>query len=140
MEFKQEKHSWRCCFDPETGRYTAEIGGGCNHHLYEITKEIYDHVDDPDVDAVRLISKGRHLYMTVNDKCGPPYTVVLDSDYKKICPWAKTTTTGEVWEDDLVDEAVEAFASEANNREQRRAKKAEREKKVKAEGKKMRNA
>ena len=128
MEFK-EGIGWRCCYDPETGRYTAETGGGPNHNLYEITKEIYDHVDDPDVKwPTSLISEGRHLYMTVNDRCGPPYTVILDSDYKKICPWAETITTGAVWGDDLTDAAVEVFASEANNREQRRAKKAAREK------------
>ena len=69
--------------------------------------------------------------MTVNDRCGPPYTVILDTDYKRLCPWAKTVTTGEVWDEDLTDEAVEVFASEANNRAQRRAKKAEREKKKK---------
>ncbi len=22
---------WRCCYDPESGLYTAEIGGGPNH-------------------------------------------------------------------------------------------------------------
>ncbi|MBQ1405073.1 MAG: hypothetical protein IIZ00_02540 [Oscillospiraceae bacterium] len=72
MEFK-EGIGWRCCYDPETGRYTAETGGGVNHNLYEITKEIYDHVDDPDVKwPTSLISEGRHLYMTVNDRCGPP--------------------------------------------------------------------
>ena len=122
MEFKQG-NGWRCCYDPETGSYTAETGGGCNHNLYEITKEIYDHVDDPDVKwPTSLIAKGRHLYMTVNDKCGPPYTVILDSDYQKICPWAKTTTSGDIWPDELTDAAVEIFASEANNREQRRKK------------------
>ena len=39
MEFKKG-NGWRCCYDPETGRYTAETGGGPNHDLYEITKEI----------------------------------------------------------------------------------------------------
>lgn len=127
MEFKQG-NGWRCCYDPETGSYTAETGGGCNHNLYEITKEIYDHVDDPDVKwPTSLIAKGRHLYMTVNDKCGPPYTVILDSDYQKICPWAKTTTSGDIWPDELTDAAVEIFASEANNREQRRKKREKRE-------------
>ncbi len=129
MEFKKG-NGWRCCYDPETGLYTAETGGGINHNLFEITKEIYDHIDDPDVDMpVGMIYKGgRHLYMTVNDRCGPPYTVILDSDYKKLCPWAKTVTTGYVWEDDITDEAVEVFASEANNREQRRRKREQRNK------------
>ena len=128
MEFKKGI-DWRCCFDPETGRYTAEIGGGPNHDLYEITREIYERVDDPSVQwPTRLISQGRHLYMAVDDRCGPPYTVVLDSDYKEICPWAKTSIQGELWPDELTDAAVEVFASEADNREQRRRKRAEREK------------
>ena len=121
---------WRCCYDPETGLYTAEIGGGPNHDLYEITKEIFDRVDDPDVESpARLIIEGRHLYMAVDDRCGPPYTVVLDSDYKKLCPWAKTMVSGTLWDEDMTDAAVEVFASEADNRPQRRAKKAAREKK-----------
>ena len=128
MEFKSGV-CWRCCYDPETGLYTAEIGGGPNHDLYEITKEIYDKVDAPDTESpIRLIIEGRHLYMAVDDRCGPPYSVVLDSDYKKLCPWAKTTVSGTIWDEDMTDAAVEVFASEADNREQRRAKKAEREK------------
>ena len=131
MEFKKGI-GWRCCYDPETGLYTAETGGGTNHNLFEINKEIYDHVDDPDVDFPEgLIFKGRHLYMTVDDRCGPPYTVILDSDYKKLCPWAKTVTSGDVWDEDMTDAAVEVFASEADNREQRKKKKKEREDKKK---------
>ena len=120
---------WKCCYDPETGLYTAELGGGPNHSLYEITKEIFDRVDDPDVEwPTRLIHEGRHLYMAVDDRCGPPYTVILDTDYQKLCPWAKTRISGKVWDEELTDAAVELFASEANNRPQRRAKRAAREK------------
>ncbi|WP_274968813.1 hypothetical protein [Succinimonas amylolytica] len=130
MEFKTGK-GWRCCYDPETGLCTAEIGGGSNHDLFEIPKEIYDLVNTPGAgspeDLIRR--RGRHLYMTVNDRCGPPYTVILDADYRKLCPWAKTVPTGAVLDEDLTDEAVELFASEANNRAQRRARKAAREKK-----------
>ena len=128
MRFKTGM-GWRCCYDPETGLYTAEIGGGPNHDLYEITKEIFDRVDDPDVKRpTSLICEGRHLYMAVDDRCGPPYTVVLDSDYQKLCPWAKTKVSGTVWDEDMTDAAVEVFASEAKNRPQRRAKRAAREK------------
>ncbi|MBR3231247.1 MAG: hypothetical protein IKF75_01070, partial [Lachnospiraceae bacterium] len=97
MEFKSGP-GWRCCYDPQTGRYTAETGGGPNHDLFEINKEIYDRVDDPDVEwPTSLIHQGRHLYMAVDDRCGPPYTVILDSDYKEICPWAETIVSGEIW-------------------------------------------
>ena len=129
MIFKKG-NGWRCCYDPETGLYTAEVGGGPGYDLYEITKEIFDRVDDPNVERpARLIHKGRHLYMAVDDRCGPPYTVILDSDYQKLCPWAKTRVYGGVWDEDMTDAAVEAFACEADNRPQRRAKKAAREKK-----------
>ena len=69
--------------------------------------------------------------MAVDDRCGPPYTVILDEDYQKLCPWAETRISGEVMPTELVDAAVELFASEADNREQRRKKRAEREKEKK---------
>ena len=130
MEFK-EGGGWKCCYDPESGRYTAQIGGGVNCDLYEITKEIYEQVDNPDVEwPTRLICEGRHLFMSVDDRCGPPYTVVFDPDYEKICPWSDQVVSGKTWDDDATDAAVEVLASESNNREQRRARKAEREKKL----------
>lgn len=128
MIFK-EGNSWKCCYDPETGLYTAKTGYGGNIDLYEITKEIFDKIDDPHTkDPYELILKGRHLFMSVDDRCGPPYTVVLDDDYEKICSWTKPQTVGRVWSEEMTDAVVEVFASEANNREQRRAKKAQREK------------
>ena len=128
MEFK-EGSGWKCCFDPDTGLYTAQLGSGPNCSLYEITKEIYEHVDDPDVEwPSRLICEGRHLFMSVNDRCGPPYTVVFDDDYKKLCPWANVISSGRVWPDELTDAAVEIFASEENNREQRRKRREKRSK------------
>ena len=36
MEYK-EGNNWKCCFDPERGLYTAQIGYGVNCTLYEIT-------------------------------------------------------------------------------------------------------
>jgi hypothetical protein len=130
MEFK-EGGGWKCCYDPESGRYTAQIGGGVNCDLYEITKEIYEQVDNPDVEwPTRLICEGRHLFMSVDDRCGPPYTVVFDPDYEKICPWSDQVVSGKTWDDDATDAAVEVLASESNNREQRRARKSERENKL----------
>ena len=131
MIFK-EGCGWKCCYDPETGLYTAQIGGVMNKDLYEINKEIFDQVDDPSIEwPTRLISQGRHLFMSVDDRCGPPYTVIFDDDYKKICPWAVTTIAGKVWSEEMTDAVVEVLASEENNREQRRAKKAKREGKKK---------
>ena len=51
------------------------------YDLYEITKEIFDQLDpdvETDYDAIQLIRKGRHLFMSVNDRCGPPYYVAFD--------------------------------------------------------------
>ena len=121
---------WKACYDEETGRCTAERGGAGYYDLYEITREIYDALEDGmgDSDACERIREGRHLYMDVNDRCGPPYTVVFDDDYAALCPWAHVVSSGRVWPDALTDAAVELFASEANNREQRRARRAAREK------------
>ncbi|MCR5237743.1 MAG: hypothetical protein K6E34_11140 [Lachnospiraceae bacterium] len=58
----------------------------------------------------------------VDDRCGPPYTIVFDDDYETLCPWASVTKSGKVWPDELTDAAVELFESEKNNREQRRRK------------------
>ena len=121
MQFKKGSY-WKACFDEETDRYTAEYGDYRNYNLYEITKEIYDNLNENTSydDAVRFIYKGRHLYMAVDDRCGPPYTVVLDHDYKTIAPWADVVESGKVWSDELTDAAVELFESEKQNREQRR--------------------
>ena len=63
--------------------------------------------------------------MAVDDRCGPPYTVVFDEDYETLCPWARVMKSGRVWPKALTDAAVELFASEADNREQRRKKREE---------------
>ena len=127
MEFKQG-YGWKACYDEERNLYTAERGGCGYYHLYEITAEIYNVLQDgmSDSDSYHLIDKGRHLYMDVNDRCGPPYTVVLDHDYKTLCPWADVVSSGRVWPDELTDVAVELFESEKNNREQRRKRREER--------------
>ena len=41
--------------------------------------------------------------MSVNDKCGLPYTVVLDTEYEKLCPWSDAEISGKTWHevDDL---------------------------------------
>ena len=130
MQFK-EGDGWKACYDEANGRYTAERSGMGYYHLFEITEEIFAALTDgmSDRDSYRLIHEGRHLYMDVNDRCGPPYTVVFDDDYEKLCPWANVVSSGRVWPDVLTDAAVELFASEENNRAQRRKKREEREKK-----------
>lgn len=130
MQFKKG-YGWKACYDEESGRYFGEYGGIQAYNLYELTKEQFDALDKKmsESDAGTIMYEGRRLYMAVDDRCGPPYTIVFDDDYEKLCPWADIVKSGTVWPDELTDAAVEIFASEKNNREQRRRKREEREKK-----------
>ncbi|MBO4696769.1 MAG: hypothetical protein J5643_05765 [Lachnospiraceae bacterium] len=130
LQFK-EGYGWKACYDKARGIYTAERSGNGYYDLYEITKETFDLLEDgmSDHDTFEAITDGRHLYKDVNDRCGPPYTIVFDDEYEKLCPWAKVKSSGKVWPDELTDAAVEIFESEKNNREQRRRKREERGKK-----------
>ena len=130
MQFRKGG-GWTACFDEENGRYFGEYGGTQSYHLFEITKEIFERLDESmtEYDAAEILYDGRHLYMSVDDRCGPPYAIVFDDEYETLCPWAKAIRSGRVWPDELTDAAVEVFESEKNNREQRRKKRQERERK-----------
>lgn len=123
MLFKKGS-GWKAGFDPDSGRTFGEYGGVQAYNLYELTQELFDRLDKKmtESDAGSVMREGRHLYMSVNDRCGPPYSVVFDDDYETLCPWASAPKSGRVWPDALTDAAVELFASEENNREQRRKK------------------
>ena len=130
MQIK-EGLGWKAWNDEENGRCFGEYGGGMSYHLYELTKDQFGQLDASmtEGDASLIMYEGRHLYMSVNDRCGPPYTVVFDDDYKTLCPWANVVSAGKVWPDALTDAAVELFASEENNRAGRRKKREARKKK-----------
>ena len=122
----KEGSGWKAWNDEKNKRYFGEYGGIMSYNLYELTKEQYEQLE-PDMsegDASTIMYEGRHLYMSVDDRCGPPYTIVFDDDYEKLCPWAKVMKSGKVWPDELTDAVVEIFESEKNNREQRRKKRA----------------
>jgi len=123
MEFK-EGIGWKACRDGAGGRCTAEYGGSGDYHLYEITEELFARLESgmTESEAGTIIREGRHLYMDVNDRCGPPYTVVFDDDYRALCPWASIVGGEHVWPKALTDAAVEVFSSERKNREYRRRK------------------
>ncbi|MBQ8995973.1 MAG: hypothetical protein IJ091_09170 [Oscillospiraceae bacterium] len=129
LQFKTGS-GWKACYDVPADRYFAECGGSMEYHLYELGNEQYEKLDAgmSEWDASEIIHDGRHLYMSVNDRCGPPYTVVFDHDYEKLCPWAEVLGSGKVWSDELTDAAVELFVSEEKNRGQRRGKRKEQEK------------
>ena len=140
MIFKQGS-GWKACYDEKSGRYTAEYGVMGGYHLYEITEEAFALLDSDmsEIDAIHLIhDEGRHLYMDVNDRCGPPYSVVLDDNVLNLCPWAekKINSGGPRWGAALTDAAVELFDSEEKNREQRRKKREQRLGSEKGKGKK----
>ena len=121
-----EGSGWKAHFDEERNLYTAKTSVPGAIKLFEITQEVFEALQDtgmPDDDKYSLIhDKGRKLYMDIDDRCGPPYTVVLDDDYESLCPWAKLPESQNVWPKALTDAAVELFASQENNREQRRKK------------------
>ncbi len=123
MLFKKG-YGWKACFDSNSGRYFGEYGGIQDYRLFEITQEMFDRLDKKmtESDAGSIMHEGRRMYMAVNDRCGPPYTIVFDDDYEKLCPWADVVKSGKVWSDELTDAAVELFDSEKNNREQRKDK------------------
>ncbi|MBP5165070.1 MAG: hypothetical protein ILP08_06585 [Lachnospiraceae bacterium] len=117
---------WKAHFDDERNLYTARTSVPGAIYLYEINKEVFEELQTKDMsddDKYCLIhDKGRSLYMDIDDRCGPPYTVVLDEDYKELCPWTEVPESKKVMPKELTDAAVELFASQENNREQRREK------------------
>ncbi len=123
MQFK-EGSGWKACYDGGSGRYTAEYGGIGLYQLYEITAEQFAALADgmTESEAADVISEGRHLYMDVNDRCGPPYTIVFDDEYRVLCPWARIVGGEHVWSKELTDAAVALLASEQPNREYRKKK------------------
>lgn len=128
MQFKKGP-SWEACYDEERNLYTAAVWGW-GSRLYEITAEIYNSLENGDRDnATDRIAKGRRLYMDVNDRCGPPYTIVFDKNYRELCPWADVSASGQEWPSEMVDAVVEVLDSEKDNREQRKKKREEKGKK-----------
>lgn len=126
-----EGSGWKAHFDEERNLYTARTSVPGAIKLFEINEEVFESLKSDEMsddDKYCLIhDKGRKLYMDIDDRCGPPYTIVLDDDYKTLCPWAELPESNTVWPEALTDAVVELFASEANNREQRREKRAKRE-------------
>ena len=132
MQFKKGT-SWKAAYNEEKGVYGAEVLFQGSWDLYEIFASVYNQLTKSMNDSLaeELIQTGRRLYSHVNDRCGPPYNVVLDDDYADYCPWMTgSTPVGKTWDTALTDAAVEIFDSESNNREQRKRKRDQREKKV----------
>lgn len=130
MQIK-EGTGWKAAFNEEKGVYGAEVVFQGSWNLYEISAAVWNSLtkNTDSSEAERLIQTGRRLYSHVNDRCGPPYTIVLDEDYPLYCPWmGNAEPVGKTWDADLTDAAVELFQSEKDNREQRRKKREQRKK------------
>lgn len=128
----KEGTGWKACHNEEKDVYGAEVVFQGSWDCYEISAEVFARLNKQigSSEAEKLISSGRHLYMHVNDRCGPPYTVVFDDDYTDYCQWMKPKDepAGKTFPAELTDAAVELFESEKDNRPQRRRKRAKREK------------
>ena len=121
----KEGTGWKACYNEEKGVYGAEVMFQGSWNLYEISGSVFSSLSKnmDSREAERLIQTGRCLYTHVNDRCGPPYTSVLDDDYAVYCPWmADSKPVGKTWNKELTDAAVELLDSQKENREQRRKK------------------
>jgi hypothetical protein len=130
MQMK-EGTGWKACYNEKKGVYGAEVMFQGSWDLYEISAAVFSQLSKnmSGSEAEALILSGRRLYSHVNDRCGPPYTIVLDDDYGDYCPWmAEAKPVGKTWSDEMTDAAVELFESEKKNRPQRRKKRAQRKK------------
>ena len=123
MQMK-EGMGWKACYNDKKGVYGAEVVFQGSWDLYEISGAVFNSLTKnmSSSSAEELIQTGRRLYSHVNDRCGPPYTIVLDDDYADYCPWMGKPKEKEVWSKEMTDAAVELFESEKENREQRRKK------------------
>ena len=129
MQMK-EGMGWKACYNDKKGVYGAEVVFQGSWDLYEISGAVFNSLTKnmSSSAAEELIQTGRRLYSHVNDRCGPPYTIVLDDDYADYCPWMGKPKEKEVWSKEMTDAAVELFESEKDNRGQRRKKREQRKK------------
>ena len=129
MQMK-EGMDWKACYNDKKGVYGAEVVFQGSWDLYEISGAVFNSLTKnmSSSAAEELIQTGRRLYSHVNDRCGPPYTIVLDDDYADYCPWMGKPKEKEVWSKEMTDAAVELFESEKDNRGQRRKKREQRKK------------
>ena len=114
MEMKNGT-GWKACRNEAEGICGAEVVLQGSWELYEISTEVFDALNSRmrSSDAEKLIRSGRRLYKHVNDRCGPPYTVVLDENYARWCPWAAPQASdANAWNAALTKAASALFAPE----------------------------
>ena len=118
---------WQACYDDERNLYTAKTSWRGDYDLYEIDAEIFEQLGKSDVESVKLIHSGRHLYYSEDSPIGPPTDMVIDENYATLCPWTEIQKSGNV----MSPEATDIFVNIWENEETR-----EQWKKQKESGKK----
>ncbi len=124
----KEGIGWKAGYNEEKNIYGAETIDQGSWNCYEISAAVFSALN-PGMEpreAAERIETGRHLYMHVNDRNGPPYNVVLDEDYRDYCPWMGGAKQEKTWSAEMTDAAVELLESEKDNREQRKNKRKKR--------------
>ena len=48
---------WKACFDQNNGRYFGEYGGIQSYHLFELTKELFDRLDEKMTEGTTWLTK-----------------------------------------------------------------------------------
>ena len=98
MKTKKHGNNWTAYYDPDTGRYFAEImytsREGREQYDYEITQEIYDRLGTfkDDIENERLIKTAKRTYSFENTMYGTlgPERTVWDEEADKArqeCEW-----------------------------------------------------
>lgn len=91
MKTKKHGNNWTAYYDPDTGRYFAEImytsREGREQYDYEITQEIYDRLGTfkDDIENERLIKTAKRTYSFENTMYGTlgPERTVWDEEADK---------------------------------------------------------
>lgn len=120
MQMK-EGLGWKACYDEEKNLYTAKDWDRGDYYLFEITKEIFDKLDDPPQGEFpcEMIRKGRVLYESHDSAYGSPYDIVHDENYEQMCSWVKVQRTGHVWSKELTQAADEVFGVNKDGQKQK---------------------
>lgn len=92
MKTKKKGNNWTAYYDPETGRYFAEImytsREGREQYDYEITQDIYNRLGTfkDDIENERLIKTAKMAYSFENTMYGTlgPKRVVLDEEAEEM--------------------------------------------------------
>lgn len=111
---------WRACFDEQTGLYTAKSSWRGDYYLYEITKEIFDRLDNHDKDEYPddMIKTGRLLYESHDNEYSSPYDIVHDESYKEKFGWLdEMQQTGHVWSKEMTQAVDEIFGVNKDKQE-----------------------